>query len=283
MFSVGEALRRARLEQGLDFATLAARTKISARYLEAIESDDRDALPSGFFYKSFVHQYARALSLDTREIDAEARSYPERGCSTAFARAGTRLCPKPGAYNGGASLPQARAVRDARHFCRFGLSDWRLFGGLHVVARPARDRNGQGDDAGQVRVCAAACQCHAPAGDSAGKRGSSGAANSPANPPPSEAPQATGSKVLLDLVAREVTWLSVSSDGKPVFSGLLHAQREQDRGRREDRQDSRWQRGRPGSALEWQAAPLLGERGQVLIVVFTPDNFQIFAPPKESD
>jgi cytoskeletal protein RodZ len=71
MFSVGEVLRRARLEQGLDVPILAARTKISAKYLEAIESDNRRALPSGFFYRSFVGQYARALSLDTREINAE--------------------------------------------------------------------------------------------------------------------------------------------------------------------------------------------------------------------
>jgi hypothetical protein len=27
----------------------------------------------------------------------------------------------------------------------------------------------------------------------------------------------------------------------------------------------------------------LGARGQVLTVLFTPDNFQIFSPPKESD
>ena len=71
MLSVGNILRRARLEQGLDLSTVAARTKISAKYLEAIESDDRERLPSGFFYKSFVDQYAKSLSLDTREIDAE--------------------------------------------------------------------------------------------------------------------------------------------------------------------------------------------------------------------
>ena len=71
MFSVGETLQRARLEQELDVATVAARTKINAKYLEAIEADNRGSLPSSFFYKSFVHQYARALSLDTKEIDAE--------------------------------------------------------------------------------------------------------------------------------------------------------------------------------------------------------------------
>ena len=71
MLSVGETLRRARLKQGLDLPTVAERTKINARYLEAIESDDRKILPSGFFYKSFVDQYAKSLSLDTQEIDAE--------------------------------------------------------------------------------------------------------------------------------------------------------------------------------------------------------------------
>src|SRR5579862_7178644 len=71
MFSVGATLKRARLEQSLDLCTLAARTKINIKYLEAIESDDRSSLPSGFFYRSFVAQYARALSLDTEEIDAE--------------------------------------------------------------------------------------------------------------------------------------------------------------------------------------------------------------------
>src|SRR6266849_4644002 len=71
MFSIGGILKRARLDQGLDLSTVSARTKISANFLVAIESDDRKKLPSGFFYKSFVNQYARALSLDTKEIDAE--------------------------------------------------------------------------------------------------------------------------------------------------------------------------------------------------------------------
>src|SRR5579864_8592152 len=71
MLSVGEVLRRARLEQGLDLDTVAARTRINIRYLAAIEADARKDLPSGFFYKSFVDQYARLLSLDTREISDE--------------------------------------------------------------------------------------------------------------------------------------------------------------------------------------------------------------------
>jgi cytoskeletal protein RodZ len=86
MFSVGETLQRARLEQELDVATVAARTKINAKYLKAIEADDRGSLPSSFFYKSFVHQYARTLLLDTTRDRCRDRSRVKRGCSPAIAR-----------------------------------------------------------------------------------------------------------------------------------------------------------------------------------------------------
>src|SRR5258708_37239556 len=71
MPSVGEKLQRARLDRGFDLASVASLTKINPKYLQAIEADDRASLPSAFFYKSFVHQYASILSLDTRELDAE--------------------------------------------------------------------------------------------------------------------------------------------------------------------------------------------------------------------
>src|SRR5258708_3511607 len=71
MLSVGEKLQRARLDRGLDLAYVASLTKINPKYLRAIEADQRASLPSAFFYKSFVHQYASILSLDTRELDAE--------------------------------------------------------------------------------------------------------------------------------------------------------------------------------------------------------------------
>src|SRR5450755_3870389 len=71
MSSVGQVLQGARLEQRLDLPTVSARTKISVRYLTAIEADDRQSLPSGFFYKSFVDQYAKLLGLDTPAIHAE--------------------------------------------------------------------------------------------------------------------------------------------------------------------------------------------------------------------
>src|ERR1700743_1845424 len=72
--TVWEVLQQARLDQGIDLDTVAARTKINAKYLQAIEAGDRESLPGGFFYKSFAHQYAQFLGVDTSAIDAEIDS-----------------------------------------------------------------------------------------------------------------------------------------------------------------------------------------------------------------
>ena len=69
--TLGEKLRRGRLEKGLPVAELEVRTRISAKFLEALESDRRDLVPAGFFYRNWAVQYASALSLDRAEIAAD--------------------------------------------------------------------------------------------------------------------------------------------------------------------------------------------------------------------
>jgi len=96
-------------------------------------------------------------------------------------------------------------------------------------------------------------------------------------------PAPPGYKVMLDLMAREATWLSVSSDGKPVFSGILQANQSKTVGGKQ------FAKMRVGNAagievrLNGKLIGPLGARGQVLVVLFTPDNFEIVAPPRESD
>ncbi|HEX5227156.1 MAG TPA: DUF4115 domain-containing protein, partial [Bryobacteraceae bacterium] len=83
--------------------------------------------------------------------------------------------------------------------------------------------------------------------------------------------------------AHEATWLSVSSDGKPVFSGTLQANESKSVSGRE------FAKLRVGNAagievrLNGKLLGPLGARGQVLTVLFTPDNFEIVQTPKESD
>jgi cytoskeletal protein RodZ len=52
--SLGEQLRRARLERGVNLREVAEQTRITMRHLEAIEADDYNALPGGIFNKSFI-------------------------------------------------------------------------------------------------------------------------------------------------------------------------------------------------------------------------------------
>src|SRR5581483_7390617 len=64
MDSIGEMLRRARNQRGMSLDEVAARTRINRKYLDAIETGDRSSIPGGFFFKSFVRQYAAALAAD---------------------------------------------------------------------------------------------------------------------------------------------------------------------------------------------------------------------------
>lgn len=71
MMSIGERLRAERERQGLSISRVSEILRINARYLEAIERDDPDSLPGGFFYRSFVRQYARFLKIDDEEIERQ--------------------------------------------------------------------------------------------------------------------------------------------------------------------------------------------------------------------
>jgi transcriptional regulator with XRE-family HTH domain len=68
MESVGEKLRDARQKLALTLDQVHARTRISLKYLEAIERDNPACFPSPFFYKSYVRQLAEALNVEYRLI-----------------------------------------------------------------------------------------------------------------------------------------------------------------------------------------------------------------------
>src|SRR5438105_1391095 len=73
MTSIGERLRRQRLQNRMSIEKIALDTKIGARLLEAIEAEQFEKLPGGVFRRSFVLQYAKALGLDPDEIAAELK------------------------------------------------------------------------------------------------------------------------------------------------------------------------------------------------------------------
>jgi len=312
MLSVGETLKRARLEQGLDMSTVAARTKISAKYLEAIESDDRKMLPSGFFYKSFVEQYAKSLSLDMRAIDAEVdrvlsadEPLPLPGVESVVAR---NVPPLTSAYRfrtGRSFAPVAALVLVIAgcsgiyawwHSARSSFSLRGIIDHAQRIVTPALGQpTASTEQTGQMMASAKAgkpelaSKVAQPAAQPAQLSSTATPATTndgsfaSTEPAPAATAPSSDYKVLVDLMAHEATWLSVSSDGKPVFSGTLQANETKTVGSKQ------FAKVRLGNAagvevrLNGKLLGPLGARGQVLTVLFTPDNFQIFAPPKESD
>jgi len=64
----GSLLRSVREARGMGLQEMADTTRISAQYLEAIEEDQHEALPSQTFVRGYVREMARLLKLDDQQV-----------------------------------------------------------------------------------------------------------------------------------------------------------------------------------------------------------------------
>jgi cytoskeletal protein RodZ len=288
MFSVGQRLRAARLDQGLDLEAVAARTKISEKFLKAIEADDRKSFPSGFFYKSFVDQYARALSVDAREIDEHINE---------LLRAEAPL-PLPGQDGLPIRRPSPLVVRSRGSRNRMyvslamlvlvlvgcsGFYAWWHKQGvkLEPAAAPKTD---PGEKNSVPRETSQQSREKAPEPAAVPVSLSS---NEPKAGPreidASEPDAQPASRLLVELIARQETYLSISSDGLMVFKGTLGANESK------TVEGKEFAKLRVNNAaaidvkLNGRAIGPLGAPGQFRIVVFTRDKFHVLDSSKESD
>jgi cytoskeleton protein RodZ len=67
----GEHLKREREMRGVTLEEIAAATRISPRFLEALENEQWDRLPGGAFNRGFIRSVARFLGLDEESMVAE--------------------------------------------------------------------------------------------------------------------------------------------------------------------------------------------------------------------
>jgi cytoskeleton protein RodZ len=265
MFAVNEVLQRARLDQGIDLATVAARTRIKTKYLQAIEANDPKSLPGGFFYRSFAHQYATFLGVDTKAVDAEIDRVLGPDVPP----------PTPNATTQSAVELSTRSSSTSKYFqyaafvlilvaCA-GVDDW-----WH--ANRAVDTEGTASGAPVAVSLSPAA---------AGPSAVAPMAAAPSRQGDAAAPAAA--KVELALTATEETWLSVSSDGTPVFSGLLEANQTKTI---EGKEFAKLRVGNAaGLEVRLNGKPIgpLGAHGQVRDLLFTSDKVQSVPPPKVSE
>ena len=289
MFSVGQRLRAARLDQGLDLDAVIRRTKISEKFLKAIEADDRKSFPSGFFYKSFVDQYARALSVDTREIDecidevmrAEA-PLPLPGQDGIPIRRATPLVVRSRGARSRTYVSIAMFVLVLVGCSGFYAWWWKVGAKEERSVEPAVQSVPVPEHASKVEAPQVRVQREEPAAVPV-SLASQESKQAPREIDASENAAQPASGLLLELIARQQTWLSISSDGLMVFKGTLGAHES----KTVEGKEFAKLRVNDASALEvklnGRAIGPLGAPGQFRVVVFTRDKFQVLNSAKESD
>jgi len=71
MTNFGASLKKARESKGVSLDQIAAETRISTRFLSAIENEQFHLLPGGIFNRGFVRAYAETVGLNVTEVIAE--------------------------------------------------------------------------------------------------------------------------------------------------------------------------------------------------------------------
>lgn len=67
-YAAGLGLPGLRQKRGVSLEQIADTTKISIRFLRAIESEEFEKLPGGLFSTSYIRQYAAAIGFDAAEL-----------------------------------------------------------------------------------------------------------------------------------------------------------------------------------------------------------------------
>lgn len=89
-------LREHRLRAGVQLEGISESTKLSRRFLEAIEEGSYGELPGGVFSTNYIRQYAQATGYDAELILEHYRAWcgegtsvePQQGCKTPAVRWG---------------------------------------------------------------------------------------------------------------------------------------------------------------------------------------------------
>ena len=262
MQSVGTTIRTARLQAGLTLEQICAGTCIPVKILQALEEDDLRSISSAFLYRSFIRQFAGCVGIAPAVLEpaiAEiAARFPEPRVPGQDEAVALRTVVKP--------LRRRRKIRWLYPAVSFGLV---------LVACSGFYAFWQ-----QNKLQRSPLNAILPAVDSRAVSSSV----TPSSPPPQGAVSFDGeSRFRVELSAVERTWLSIRSDGKPVYSGILEIDQTKVL---EGHQEGQLRTGNAGGInIVFNGKPMgvAGPHGSIRTVVFTPDNYQVLSPAMHAE
>lgn len=307
MNSVGATLKTERERQGRETAEIADKLCITQRYLRAIEQDDLSSLPGSFFYKSFVKQYAAALGMDETllnpGVDALTRTLeppPLPGAGAKYATQRSEPPPlrdlDPIVREGNLRyLPDTRMGVPLAALVGMVLATSGFYAWYNkapaavqpVEAQPVAMQPAPTQDSAPTVAQAATAPpvSQAPPDDVAPKDQAQPSERTVDTAKPEITPVANVAAgadetngVVLNLSATERTWLSITSNGKQIFSGVMEPSQTKTLTGLEGAKILVGNAA--GLEVMWNGKPIgpIGPRGQVRVVLFTPENYQILTP-----
>jgi hypothetical protein len=257
-------------------AEIAEELCITQRYLKALESDDLSNLPGTFFYKSFVKQYAAILGVPESKLqpgidaitatEAEpplpGQTLPGRGSADSAGRSSLApvrvldpLVEASNRYFSNRKIGVPMAALAAVVLACSGFYSW-------WKKPPSQARASRSQPVAASRTAAMA-----------------GAAEQAPTVDVSTTPDGVN-HVVLKLSASESTWLSITSDGKQIFSGILQPSQTKTLTASDAAQMRVGNAGGIAVRLNGKEIGPIGGRGQVRTVRFTaPDKFEIVEQP----
>jgi cytoskeleton protein RodZ len=275
MDSIGEMLHRARDERGLTLDEVAARTRINRKYLAAIERGDRESIPGGFFYKSFIRQYAAIVcDKDSGLADDIEAILAAEGPAAPHEPVLKTMAAKPPLERPGRSRNISAAT-----YAIFLILALAGSSGLYMWWHWAQQAHAAGETPPAQRPEQASSTPPQP--QQTAPNTPPATQQSPPIPQASTAqPPSPDSKIVLDIAATEPTWFQVWSDGKSVFSGVLNSGESKTFAAKDG---ARMKVGNAGGIeVKFNGKPIgaIGTRGQIRTVVFTPAGAEVVkAPP----
>ncbi len=288
MTSIGEKLRRQRLQNKVSIEKIALDTKIGVRLLEAIEAEQFEKLPGGVFRKSFVLQYAQALGIQPDEIANdlqnlrhfdEVPAIPTADMLKGHDRKSGSLFNLGG--GNGSTLGSLLAAVGVIMACALIYAWWQTpreaTTKVETVAANRAPDSRAASASSAPAPTPSASQSDAPAMNQSPAAAVSQTPATPSSQAPamSTASPSDGAAVRVGVIADEKTWVSISSDGKNVFSDALEPRETK---MIEASAKVRLLVGNAGGieiSLNGKPIGPIGPKGQIRIVELTPAGFQI--------
>jgi cytoskeleton protein RodZ len=201
MSNFGASFKRARESKGISLDQIAAETRISTRFLLAIENEEFNLLPGGIFNRGFVRTYAEKVGLDPDQSVADYERL-------------VQIHEPPEA----SSMASPRSAKGDRHLYPLAIGGLVLL--VVIFYLITRETSNVQTASPAPPPSAAAVAQPTPA--------------APAAPltPPTTAPEVTSAApepeppipteaLRIDLEATETTWIKVGADGTSVDPGEI--------------------------------------------------------------